>query len=227
MRPQDRPQDPVPAQSVIAGPQALSLLPMRERGAIWGDAGRQRGRGGGESLRVTKRRPPADLPRFKTREAWIVAQRIRGRMSGVARRRRTKARDADIRRRWHFGEGRRSLAERFGLHETTIWRIVRGRAWLATRRKLVYPFWALRQPVICQEPEDSPRRTPIPSTPSRSLPPAFCADCNSAVSPNAAICGLCGSADRIEVSNKPRPASEHPYGQPPWERIDDPWAKRQ
>lgn len=66
-------------------------------------------------------------------------QRIRGRMSGVARRKRTRVRDRLIRQARKRGLSLRKIAARFGLALSTVHYICRGRGWMMKRPFLRHP----------------------------------------------------------------------------------------
>ena len=66
-------------------------------------------------------------------------QRIRGRMSGVSRRKRTRKRDELIRQARKRGLSLRKIAARFGLALSTVHYICRGRAWMMKRPFLRHP----------------------------------------------------------------------------------------
>ena len=73
-------------------------------------------------------------------DARSPVQAIRGRASGVARRRRTERRDRAIRRMVNVdGETYSEVARRFGLHRTTVMRIARTREHLVRREWIEHP----------------------------------------------------------------------------------------
>ena len=86
---------------------------------------------------------PVSGERLGSYAEFRLVQRIRGRMSGVARRGRTADRDRRIRQLHREGWSLRALGAEFDLHHSTIAYIVKGRGWMMRR-----PF--LRHPHACR-----------------------------------------------------------------------------
>ena len=100
------------------------------------------------------KRAPVPAEPFRSYADFCRAQRIRGRKSGVVRRRRTAARDSRIRQLHREGWTLRPLGAEFGLHHSTIANIVKGRQWMMRR-----PF--LRHPHACRTNQFARQGAPV------------------------------------------------------------------
>lgn len=100
------------------------------------------------------KRAPVPAKPFRSYADFCRAQRIRGRKSGVVRRRRTAARDRRIRQLRREGWSLRRLGAEFNLHHSTIAYIVKGRQWMMRR-----PF--LRHPHACRTNQFAQQRGPV------------------------------------------------------------------